>query len=228
MSKQTLNKLPQAPGVGRALSAFGTIGACAAAVCKAGMLLVLACLAIPGFARAEAESDQLVKLTSPDGNTFWVVPRKPELNFYPCAQCHEFMTPDPEIRQLFSPHPSDLDHGDERIWCLTCHKIDDRNSLTNLLGESIDYDRAADLCASCHMQRHNDWMYGGHGKRRDNWQGERVIYSCPHCHDPHSPPIESRPPKPLPPVRKGLEREVHAVEEKHLNVWERLESEHNE
>ena len=191
------------------------------------LALVLFAISTTGFAQAEAGVTGTVTMVNPAGAEFSVVPRKPELTYYPCTQCHEFMTPNPVVRELFSPHPSELDHGDQRMWCLTCHKIDDRNSLTNLLGEPVDFDNTADVCASCHMQRHKDWVSGGHGKRQAIWKGKRVIYSCAHCHDPHNPPIEPRAPKPLPPVRKGLERDMH-VNEVHLKMWERLEKKDHE
>ena len=158
---------------------------------------------------------------------FSIKPRIPELTYYPCTQCHQFMTPNPEIRELRSPHPAILNHGDERIWCLTCHKIDDRDKLTNLLGEDIDFDEAPTLCASCHMQRHRDWAFGGHGKRVANWQGEREVWSCPECHDPHEPAIKLRPPKPAPPLRKGLqplEKDGH----EYKPLWEDLEERHSD
>jgi len=188
------------------------------------LALVLFTFTTTGFGQADPDVTGKVTMVNPAGVQFSIVPRIPELTYYPCTQCHEFMTPNPEIRELSSPHPSELTHGDQRMWCLTCHKIDDRNSLTNLLGEPVDFDRAADVCASCHMQRHNDWMSGGHGKRVANWQGDRVIYSCPQCHDPHAPSIKPRAPKPHPPDRKGLARETH-VREAYLPVWKRLEIE---
>lgn len=150
---------------------------------------------------------------------FSIKPRIPELTYYPCTQCHQFITPNPEIRELRSPHPADLNHGDERIWCLTCHKIDDRDKLTNLLGEEIDFDEAPTLCASCHMQRHKDWAFGGHGKRVANWQGDREIWACPECHDPHDPAIKPRAPKPIPPLRKGL-LPVDKHEHEYEQIWE--------
>lgn len=183
------------------------------------LLALFACIPV-GFAQARQEVTEPGIIVNASAVEFSIVPRKQELNFYPCTQCHQFLTPNPEVRELISPHPSTLDHGDQRIWCLTCHKIDDRDYLTNLLGESIDFDSAPELCASCHMQRHKDWMFGGHGKRVSNWQGERVIYSCPHCHDPHSPMIEPRAPKPLPPLRKGLEH-PEIMREAHPPAWER-------
>lgn len=191
------------------------------------VLLLLAIFAyVPaGFGQATQEVTEPGIVMETAAGKFWIVPRKPELTYYPCTQCHEFLTPNPEVRQLFSPHPSDLDHGDQRIWCLTCHKIDDRNYLTNLLGESIEFDNAPELCASCHMERHKDWMFGGHGKRVSNWQGERVIYSCPQCHDPHSPTIKPRAPQPLPSVRKGLER-PEIFRDAHPPAWHPEEPDH--
>lgn len=32
-----------------------------------------------------------------------LVPRKPELNFFPCSMCHQFLEPNPEQRVLNSP-----------------------------------------------------------------------------------------------------------------------------
>jgi len=155
---------------------------------------------------------------------FQIVPRIPELTYHPCTQCHQFLIPNTEIRELQSPHPSELDHGDGRMWCLTCHKVDDRDYLTTLLGEAVSFDDAPTVCGSCHMQRHNDWTFGGHGKRVSNWQGERVIYSCPQCHDPHNPQIKPRAPKPAPPLRKGLEPH-EGMAEANEPVRERLEKE---
>lgn len=184
-------------------------------------LLIVAVAALAGLHPAMAQEKEVnatpAASTGPD---YSVVPRKPELTYYPCMQCHEFMTPNPQVRELFSPHPSTLEHGDQRFWCLTCHQGDDRNFLTSLKGENIEFDDAAEQCAGCHMQRHKDWKFGAHGKRLANWSGERVIYSCPQCHDPHDPAIKARAPQPLPPVRKGLARaEPH--EKEHEPAWKR-------
>lgn len=190
--------------------------------------LLLLMIAMSSVCNAQQEPAQGQSDSSPVAGeaAFQIVPRIPELTYHPCTQCHQFLTPNAEIRELQSPHPSELDHGDGRIWCLTCHKIDDRDYLTTLLGEAVSFDDAPTLCASCHMQRHNDWASGGHGKRVANWQGERVIYSCTQCHDPHSPTIKPRAPKPAPPVRKGLEPH-EGISEAYEPVWERLLKELN-
>ncbi len=134
-----------------------------------------------------------------------VVSRKADLCFYPCDQCHAAMEPNPDIRELNVMHVAELQHGRGRIWCLSCHDLENRNYLRTLLDEPVDFDQAHLVCGGCHSNRHKDWVFGAHGKRVANWQGERKLYDCAHCHDPHSPSIQPRAPKPPPPVRVGLE-----------------------
>jgi cytochrome c553 len=142
----------------------------------------------------------------PDGASPKIVPRKANLVFYPCSQCHAFRASNPQVRELQAPHPFDLNHGAGRMWCLACHDETDRDQLTTLAGRRIDFDNAPVVCATCHAQRHQDWTFGAHGKRVGKWQGERVVYSCAQCHDPHDPAIKPRAPSPPPPTRIGLER----------------------
>jgi hypothetical protein len=56
------------------------------------------------------------------------------------------------------------------------------------------------------------------------WQGPRTIYSCPECHDPHSPRIGPFVPSPPPRVRTGLRRAL-APPTSHGAIWERLAEE---
>lgn len=149
-----------------------------------------------------------------------VVPRKDDLFFYPCDQCHAAMEPSGEIRELNTVHVSEIDHGRGRIWCLSCHTLENRNVLSTLLGEPVDFDDAYIVCGGCHANRYRDWSFGAHGKRVANWQGERTLYNCTHCHDPHSPAIEPRAPQPPPPVRAGLTLE-QGDSEHHGPLWER-------
>ncbi len=151
-----------------------------------------------------------------------VVPRKSELFFYPCDQCHAAMEPDPAIRTLDTMHDGEIEHGRGRIWCLSCHDLENRNYLKTLLNERVDFDEAHLVCGGCHANRHKDWYFGAHGKRVANWQGERTQYNCTHCHNPHSPAIEARAPKPAPPVRAGLELETGIKHEKRA-IWETQE-----
>ncbi len=146
----------------------------------------------------------------PDAPPFTVVPRKDQLTFFPCTACHGAMKPNPTPRKLVAaPHPAALDHGNGRFWCLTCHTLDDRDHLHTLEGQPVDYDDAYLVCGQCHFNRQKDWYFGGHGKRVANWQGERMIYNCTYCHDPHSPSLKPRAPSPPPPVRAGLSGGAH-------------------
>jgi len=157
---------------------------------------------------------------------FSIVPRKDELFFYPCTTCHAAMEPNPEIRQLYAPHVVEIEHGRGRIWCLSCHGLDDRNNLRTLLEEPVDIDEAHLVCGGCHANRHKDWYFGAHGKRVANWQNERTLYNCTHCHDAHSPAIKARAPKAAPPVRAGLKLE-RGIEHEKSHVWDSQE-EHEE
>jgi len=143
----------------------------------------------------------------PNAPTVNVVPRKDELFFYPCDQCHESMEPNPEIRELDTMHDSEIEHGRGRLWCLSCHDFENRNYLRTFLNELVDLDEAHVVCGGCHANRHKDWAYGVHGKRVADWQGDRTQYNCTHCHNAHSPAISPRAPKEPPPVRAGLKLE---------------------
>lgn len=137
---------------------------------------------------------------------FGVVSRSEHLNFYPCEDCHAAMPVNTTRRQLYSPHPGTLDHGAGRIWCLDCHAGENRNALKTLAGEEVGFDDAYQVCGQCHYQPQKDWFFGAHGKRVGNWQGERELYNCTHCHNPHDPAVRPRVPEPPPPVRRGLTR----------------------
>lgn len=139
---------------------------------------------------------------------FTVVPREKAPPFHPCANCHQHMQPNPTQRKLAAPppHPSELDHGKGRIWCLVCHHPRERNFLRTVLDEKVEFDDAYLVCGQCHANRQKDWYFGGHGKRLDNWRGERVLYNCTQCHDAHNPSIKPRKAQPPPPVRAGLEK----------------------
>jgi hypothetical protein len=160
----------------------------------------------------------------PGAPSLKVVPRKDELFFYPCSQCHASMEPNPEIRQLNVMHDAEIEHGDGRLWCLNCHDLEERDNLRTLLGEPVDFDDAHLVCGGCHANRHRDWAFGVHGKRLANWQGDREVYNCTHCHNPHQPAIAPRAPQAPPPVRAGLERQDGEIHDR-APVWQRSEDE---
>lgn len=142
----------------------------------------------------------------PDAPEVAVLSRQDVLKHYPCADCHAHMPSNTERRALSAPHPGALNHGDGRFWCLDCHDTGSRNELSLLSGDTVGFDQADEVCAQCHGATHRDWTFGAHGKRVENWQGERGIYSCAHCHNPHDPAVRPRAPEGPPGIRAGLER----------------------
>ena len=147
--------------------------------------------------------------------------KESQLESYPCMDCHEDEETNLEIRELEEEHDElTLEHGGERFWCLTCHQPGNRDYLRSLKNNAIDFDQSYRLCGQCHFQRQKDWFFGAHGKRMGNWLGERKLYLCTECHDPHSPSIKPIKPNPPPKVRKGL---VFVPNGTHLKakVWEK-------
>ncbi len=162
---------------------------------------------------------------------FKVPPRKDQIDYFPCQECHEDQETNPKERKLSEEHEElVLDHGEERFWCLTCHLENDRDFLVSLKGEKIDLNDSYLLCGQCHSPRQKDWYMGAHGKRVGRWHGERLILLCVECHNPHSPSIKPRPADP--PPRKHL-REIHDLTSTRtpkqksnahdsLKVWEKI------
>jgi hypothetical protein len=141
----------------------------------------------------------------PAAPAFSVVPRKQHLALFPCSQCHKVLPLNTQPRKLVNaPHPAALDHGKGRMWCLDCHQGNDRDALHTVGGAKVDFDQSYLVCGQCHSARQRDWFFGAHGKRVAGWKGEREIYSCTHCHDPHSPTLKPRAPSAPPPLRAGL------------------------
>ncbi len=142
-----------------------------------------------------------------------VVSRKPELPLYPCSMCHNLQKLNTTERTFKSapppdgaPHAGVLNHGKGQMWCLDCHLAKDREFLRTLKGEKLDFDESPRLCGQCHSARYRDWVFGGHGKRASvSWQGERQLFACTHCHNPHDPRIPLRAASKPPPLRAGLQ-----------------------
>ena len=156
----------------------------------------------------------------PGAPAFSIAPSGKKLAFFPCAQCHQLIAMFPELAEQQASHVIEFDHGLGLMGCATCHDETEPVYLRTLLGEKVELDRTHLVCGSCHESRHRDWYFGAHGKRLNNWQGERVIYACSHCHDPHTPAIKPRKPMPPPRVRAGLGQPVsHPSTVKRL--WER-------
>ena len=174
----------------------------------------------PGVAPEEAFSQYLDKAPPK------VPPRKENLTFYPCSQCHANWPTDETPRALAPVHEVSLQHGEGRIWCLTCHDPKDRDQLHTVRDGAVDFDEAWKVCGQCHSNRQKDWYYGAHGKRVYDWSGEEPTrYNCTHCHNPHRPPFMQRKSQPKPPIRAGLAPMQHAEKHHRPKVWDRHKAE---
>jgi len=182
------------------------------------ILFLSACLST-GATEAGAENTA-PGLPYPEAPPFSVQSRIEKPGFFPCSRCHEEGDTDPEPRRLRTRHTREIHHGGGKMWCLSCHDIDNVAYLTTLGDRKFGLDQAYIVCGNCHPYRQKDWYFGGHGKRVSGWREERVILNCTHCHDPHAPAIPPRPPQPPPPVRAGLERQEHHPPVT-KQVWER-------
>jgi hypothetical protein len=128
------------------------------------------------------------------GGSFRVLARKQEIERFKCSNCHT----DKEVR---GRNALELTHGDvvvqhgregNALSCIDCHHPEDRDALEDKKGRKIDFDHSYQLCGQCHFRQKRDWVGGAHGKRVENWAGDRVVYNCTTCHDPHSPKFEKR------------------------------------
>jgi nitrate reductase cytochrome c-type subunit len=188
-------------------------------------------------AAADFERDKVVALEifpdAPPAGPISVVQARRDRDMHPCANCHQWVTSNPEARKLSKPHDNfELQHGMHGkggFWCLTCHDAKNNMTLKTFEGEPVGFEHAYVVCTQCHVQQGRDWMHGAHGKRVGNWNGPREVLNCTACHYQHRPAIEPRGPMPGPSIRTGLprpehwvsasEREDHHAE--HAPVWQR-------
>jgi formate-dependent nitrite reductase cytochrome c552 subunit len=190
-------------------------------------LFIMAVCALPPGSYGDGTDDPRA-VRNPAPVPYTVGARADELYFYPCGDCHAYMDPNNEVRELDveKGHPAMLEHGNGLMWCMSCHDSPDYGRLLNLLAEPIDFDNGYQVCSGCHSQKYRDWTHGAHGKRAANWSGERRLYSCVECHDPHRPSILPRAPKPPPPIRAGLDPmepvEVDDAHDSRRPQWEQI------
>lgn len=128
------------------------------------------------------------------GGTFRVLARKHAIERYKCSSCHL-------DKPVLATQGLELTHGNvvinhgrkgDELGCIDCHHPDDRNYLEDKKGRKVDFDHSYQLCGQCHFRQKRDWLGGAHGKRVSNWAGDRVVYNCASCHNPHSPRFEKR------------------------------------
>ena len=151
----------------------------------------------------------------PGAPPFSVIPSVRDRDMHPCSNCHTWTKSDLTPRRLKKPHDNfELKHGlhgKGEFWCFTCHTLDGKGGLRTFEGRKLDFNEAYILCSQCHVQETRDWVFGAHGKRVANWQGERQVYNCTVCHYQHDPSIEPRAALAGPVVRQGLARPGHWV-----------------
>jgi hypothetical protein len=155
----------------------------------------------------EQHSAQALEEISPEGGGVVVAagvtmetPRVLSSDLYPCSECHtgdggaDFLDRDVD----FHTDKVISGHGEPLKWCFDCHNPDSPNTLRLVGGEAIDFERAHLLCGQCHGKIHAAWEAGAYGKRMGFWDGEKRLFSCAECHDPHQPRFAAITPDPAP------------------------------
>ena len=72
---------------------------------RCGFTVLALFFAFAATAQDGAEAPSVLTFEGyPDAPEFSVVPRTDQLTFFPCTDCHEFLEPDPTIRELMAPH----------------------------------------------------------------------------------------------------------------------------
>jgi len=125
---------------------------------------------------------------------FRVLARKQDIERYTCSSCHNETPVTAKKGKELTHGDINLDHGKggQSLSCIDCHHPEERNFLEDKEGNTIDFDHSYQLCGQCHFRQKRDWIGGAHGKRVSNWAGERVVFNCATCHDPHSPRFKKR------------------------------------
>lgn len=131
--------------------------------------------------------------------------------FFPCEDCHEDESADPEVRELDEHDDIKLAHGD--LWCLDCHDADKRDLLHLSDASPVEMAESWRLCSRCHATKIPDWRAGVHGKRTGHWRGPKEYSTCVVCHDPHSPLFKQLEPKPPPKPASEIQLSVYGERE---------------
>jgi hypothetical protein len=138
--------------------------------------------------------DTVLAKTNSQAGPFRVLARKKRIERYKCSNCHG-------DKPITVNEAMELTHGDivlehgrglAGLTCIDCHHPEERDYLEDKKGRLIDFDHSYQLCGQCHFRQKRDWLGGAHGKRVTNWAGDRVVYTCTTCHNPHSPKFAKR------------------------------------
>lgn len=120
-----------------------------------------------------------------------------------CSSCHAYLVTNRTPRKLTvetPDHSFELEHGDGRFWCLTCHAPGNRNRLVLFNGSTVGFGskNATPLCAQCHGPVYDDWKEHIHGTWEGSWKDGTPKKYCVDCHDPHGPAFGTLTPAPPP------------------------------
>lgn len=128
------------------------------------------------------------------GGPFRVLSRKKKIGRYKCSSCHTGKPVTVNQGLQLTHGDVSLNHGEagQALGCIDCHHDEQRDYLEDKKGRKIDFDHSYQLCGQCHFRQKRDWLGGAHGKRVSNWAGDRVVFNCTTCHNPHSPRFDKR------------------------------------
>jgi hypothetical protein len=128
------------------------------------------------------------------GGPFRVLARKQDIERFRCSSCHGEKEVKGKNAMILTHGNVVIQHGQEgsALGCIDCHHQQDRDTLEDKKGRKIDFDHSYQLCGQCHFRQKRDWLGGAHGKRVANWAGDRTVYNCTTCHDPHAPKFAKR------------------------------------
>jgi hypothetical protein len=128
------------------------------------------------------------------GGSFRVLARKQDIERYKCSSCHTAKEVRGKSAFELTHGNVVINHGQEgsALSCIDCHHPEKLDFLEDKKGREIDFDHSYQLCGQCHFRQKRDWLGGAHGKRVSYWAGDRVIFNCTTCHDPHAPKFAKR------------------------------------
>jgi hypothetical protein len=120
-----------------------------------------------------------------------------------CASCHATRPANPQLSRgedLKEFHQGlAVQHGG--LTCISCHNVNDYDTLRLADGRKVSYENVMTLCAQCHGPQYRDYLSGAHGGMSGHWdlsKGPRQRNNCIDCHDAHAPAFSGVIPAPPP------------------------------
>jgi hypothetical protein len=118
-----------------------------------------------------------------------------------CNDCHADLNPDRRRQDLTDMHGklfTFFESENENSWCLSCHKMNGRDSLNLANGKFLAFTESHQICNQCHPEKLMKWEVGVHGKKTMDWSGEKkYLLRVPMDYN-HSPRFNEFTPEPAP------------------------------